>query len=358
MAPRFSTQRDGLSDKSERRDDRNSDRTVATTRNGRAGRQSAARSPPSPLPTALRQRVVTATATATLHVSTSGVDGSGCGATTAPCATLSYAVSEANLLPTTTAVTVAVAAGSYASSSCNGSAVRDVAISGSGGSSAVLFDCEHSGRLLTTNASVAITGLTVTRARVCANGTDTTPPCPVGVPNSDFGGGAVLVVWPSGVRGVTASFTDVVLVDNAVVTTAAVRQVGGGAVAVTSTGTWSDVDVSFVDCVFTNNSVVCADCGLKTRDIAGGAVLVAACSDAASPDDDGGVQGSDTCAALSGTNVTVRGSAFRGNWLSRVRSAGDGGGGGMLVFLPGTLVTTTSFEVVDVVADDNDSGGQ
>lgn len=96
----------------------------------------------------------------TLYVSVSGSDSGDC--TTAPCATLKYAVEvvAAFMTPLTEPVPIVLSAGNYTASNCGVSSSRPLNISG-GGKHDTVIDCDLADRLLFTTASLWMASLTV-----------------------------------------------------------------------------------------------------------------------------------------------------------------------------------------------------
>lgn len=189
-----------------------------------------------------------------------------------PCCGVSYAVNAvANAVqPLASTPVVLVGAGWYGPGSCGAVATRPLRISGAG-SGTTIVDCGGSGRLLLTNDSVAVTGLTVTGGNVSVSFVD-----PVAAyddssdtPNDDYqgpgwavvGGGGIAVAWAPGAASKHATFDDVVWLSNVV----SVQVVGGGSGAVllgggglSVTGGGSGCLVALQGCAAGRYSVPCA----------------------------------------------------------------------------------------------------
>ena len=203
----------------------------------------------------------------TIFIAADADDFAGCGSLTAPCGTLRYAVVvvAASIVPVDDVVTIIVAAGQYDHRSCGGVAWRPLDIQGAG-SSVTTVDCGGSGRLLFSNSSVAVGGLTVSHGAV-------TVVSPGDDSGSGYGGGAVSVAWASPEHtGLSAVFRDVRFVDNVVTATSGGEYTGGGAVSVFSVGSASHNRMTFDGCDFERNQVVCGGTGACSA--TGGAAFV------------------------------------------------------------------------------------
>jgi hypothetical protein len=167
-----------------------------------------------------------------------------------------------------------------------------------------VFDCGGSLQLLTSNASVALTGLT-------ARGGYVSVPDAGGEPATDddnaqfggVGGGAVSVVWAATLVGPFATFTDTAFVTNSVA--AVVRGVGtatfytgGGAVLVAGGGNGSSVTLS--RCTFSGNTA-------SVRDLSDNAIA-GACGGGACI-----ALGTQSGAPLAGASISVTGVALVDN---------------------------------------------
>jgi hypothetical protein len=184
------------------------------------------------------------------------VDHFGCGTVRSPCASLAYAVANVanGVVPPSHVVTVVLGPGVFGPSSCGALALRPMRVTGAG-SRATLVDCAGQARMLATNDTLTLSGLTITRGVVDV-GTD--PSIAGGVPLA-FGGGAVAVAWPSNLVHASALFVDVAIANCSVVGQAFAgvpslpMYIGGGGVLVTGggNGSW----VMFKDCTLAYNSV-------------------------------------------------------------------------------------------------------
>jgi hypothetical protein len=199
-------------------------------------------------------------------------------------------------------VTVLVGPGQYNATSCGAVAVRPLNVTGSGGSSVTTFDCGLTDRLLATNDSVVVVGLTVTRgfASLFVDDTDDVYTDVAGV----GGGGAVAVVWPLVLPGARAVLGDLVVTHSVVVgvvngTGTAAVYVGGGGLLVFGGGSGAVVEVS--GCRFVNTSVVVSNPAKEgAAQVYGGAVFV----------------GLVTAVDLVGGSVSVRDVAYTGTSIS------------------------------------------
>lgn len=224
-----------------------------------------------------------------IHVATSGADGAGCGAPTQPCATLAYAVNTVanSVLPLTDVVAIALGPGTFGPSSCGAVASRPLALSGAG-SVVTAVNCGGLGRLLATNDSVTVEGVTVTGGWAREGGDDRDG----GWDEGAAGGGAVSVQWASDLAGASANFRDVVFSNNHVEGRVSVGEagtsvsvVGGGALWVQ--GGTGDAAVVVQACVFQGNSVNVTDgSGAGMGVVCGGGACISVGSAAW-----GGVQG-------------------------------------------------------------------
>lgn len=206
-----------------------------------------------------------------MYVGTNGTTDPGCGTTQAhPCSSLSYAINSiANALqPLTSAVTILLAGGRYGPTSCGGVATRPIHVVGAG-SSDVTVDCAGSGRLLLTNDSLVVVGVTVTRGNASViyvesvrDDDDSSSP-----PNDDFlpgpapvvgGGGGIAVQWPPNATHKVAEFYDVVWLAN----TATVTVAGQGSVAVLFGGGGLSVTGGGSGCVITVQECAAGVCFL------------------------------------------------------------------------------------------------
>ena len=229
----------------------------------------------------------------TVVVAADADDFAGCGSQAAPCGTIQFAVVviAASIVPVDAVVTIIVTMGQYDHRSCGAVAWRPLAIQGAG-SSVTTVDCGGSGRLLFSNSSVAVGGVTV------RNGAVTVLAPGDGDVGSEYGGGAVSVAWPGvGHSALSAVFRDVRFIDNVVevMGTQGGVYTGGGAVAVFSLGSASHSRVTFDGCAFERNRVVCGGAGACTA--TGGAAFVTFLALGADSLDDNAVQFS---------NVTVQ----------------------------------------------------
>ncbi len=191
-----------------------------------------------------------------LYVSVDGRDAVGCGRAGAPCATIRFAVSLLNsALPLAAVATFIVGPGTYGPSSCGAMAFRNTVLAGAG-SSTTFFWCGGASPLLTTNASLTMSGISVAGGLLNAS--------MVTLPSSNAslvawgGGGAVSAMWSTRLQGASAMFSDVRFENNSVVGTAPSLSAaslvgGGGAVFVCGGGNGSTVVVS--NCSFTGNTV-------------------------------------------------------------------------------------------------------
>ncbi len=202
-----------------------------------------------------------ATPVASFCVAPSGADGPACGTSPQlPCATLRYTIGAlANAVVGGGLVSVVLAPGSYNSSSCGATGTRALNITGAG-SGATVVDCAYGGRVLSTNDSLAMSGLTPARG-LAAFGVNVSD-----VNATDVliggGGGAVAVTWLPTVTEPYAVLDDVAFVSNAVLAsvvgngTASVT-LGGGGLFVSGGGNGSVVLVT--RCTWWNNTVVVQD---------------------------------------------------------------------------------------------------
>jgi hypothetical protein len=144
-----------------------------------------------------------------VYVSPHGVDNATCGHEAGvPCATLAFAVNViASALPSQAdVVPIVLAAGLYSSSSCGAVASRPVSITGAG-SSVTLIDCNGQSRAFATNASIWLSGVTISNGWcTVTNSSDSV---------ASYGGGGVQVLWGP-VPNATALFLDVLWVNNSV----------------------------------------------------------------------------------------------------------------------------------------------
>ena len=189
-----------------------------------------------------------------VHVAVNGVDAPSCGPHGSPCATLSYAVNYiANAVqPGDATVDVVIGSGVYGEQACGAHAHRPLNVSGAG-SGVTKVDCGGRQRLLMTNDSLALSGLTVMGGYAHAA---------VGFSDVSYGGGAVAAVWPDSHHGAIANLSDLVFLENTAVftlerqegTQAGNLNVGGGAVLILGGGQGPCVTIT--GCSFINNSVL------------------------------------------------------------------------------------------------------
>ena len=184
-----------------------------------------------------------------VHVAVNGVDAPSCGPHGSPCATLSYAVNNiANAVqPGDAPVDVVIGSGVYGEQACGAHAYRPLNVSGAG-SGVTKVDCGGRQRLLMTNDSLALSGLTVMGGYAHAV---------VGFSDVGYGGGAVAAVWPDSHHGAIANLTDLVFLENTAVFTERQEgnvEVGGGALLILGGGQGPCVTIT--GCSFINNSVL------------------------------------------------------------------------------------------------------
>ena len=144
-----------------------------------------------------------------VYVAPHGVDNATCGRGAAvPCATLAFAVNviASALPPQADVVPIVLAAGLYNSSSCGAVASRPVSITGAG-SSVTVMDCNGQSRAFATNASIWLSGVTISNGWcTVTNSSDSVV---------SYGGGGVQVLWGP-VPNATALFLDVLWMNNTV----------------------------------------------------------------------------------------------------------------------------------------------
>jgi hypothetical protein len=200
-----------------------------------------------------------------IHVEPTGTDSPLCGAVSVPCATLTFAVAKANLIPPLSAVVnLLLGPGFYGSTSCGAEAIRPLNVTGAGSSTTVIV-CSHSKRLLSANDSIALSGLHVSGGFVNASGV---------VSQGSPGGGAVAVMWSTNVPDRMAVFEDLSLSNNTVLAVIDAPSngsqviVGGGGIFVSGGGNGSWVEVH--NCSFFDNYVS----GSGNAMLCGGAVCI------------------------------------------------------------------------------------
>jgi hypothetical protein len=208
--------------------------------------------------------------------SSNGSDTPACGTPAQPCATLAYAVNHiaSALAPLSARVTVLLGPGRYPGTSCGAVGARPLNITG-GGSATTLVDCGGApGRLLVTNDSLVLAGLTVVGAAYTFH-LDVSR----GTPD---GGGAVAVLWAATLHGAYATVQDVVFAGNSVfgVTTGnstwgpSSLVVGGGALLIAGGASGQAVRLRSV--VFhANTLVVQVDSAGEGLEVCGGGAAVA-----------------------------------------------------------------------------------
>ena len=288
----------------------------------------------------------------TLYLAPQGSDASNCSLAAAPCQTLVRAVGVANGIDAarSAAVTIALAAGVYDAGSCGARLYRDVSIVGTSGSRLTTIDCAGRDRVVATNASIELSGVTLTHGVACANGNLTSCTLAAGA-HDGYGGGAVSVVWPDGVADAHASFVDVAWVGNAAIAGTANRTVGGGALSVYCAGSSTRTTVSIAGCSFTNNSVLCPECdavhavGVTSFGFSGAAALVQL--------------GDSDVAVVVNASTSVADTTFDGNAVPSSDPSRFGGGGGGAVTLATAGSGAFGYRVVvrNVTATRNDNVG-
>ena len=271
-----------------------------------------------------------AAAPATVHVAVAGIDGAGCGSEPKPCGSLRFAVNviAAAVSPASATVSIVVHAGRYTASSCGALSFRSLVVTGAG-SSVTTIDCGGSGgRVLATNASLSVSGVTFTGGlqHVAHDLNDRRSWW------TSTGGGALSVVLPLTAAGAPCAvpqvqLRDVAFVDNAVTIAACLDSTatatGSGGVAA-SDGDWDA------------HSVVTAPVG-------GGAVSVVW----------SGEQGA--CAAVVIANCSFDGNEVRQTNASCATSGGPGGG--VLVAVVGDDVADVSVQLAEISASGNAATG-